>query len=104
MDKASIIKDAIEYIQTLHEDQKRIGAEISELELGRSSDSPIFDFDQEVTTFYSKPKRSRRDNCCFGSKLRSTPIEVIEVCHFSFCFYNFSKDTASSQLSIQLGR
>lgn len=32
MDKASIIKDAIDYIQELHEQEKRIEAEISELE------------------------------------------------------------------------
>ncbi|GMH17948.1 hypothetical protein Nepgr_019789 [Nepenthes gracilis] len=36
MDKASIIKDAIEYIQELHEEERRIQSEISELELKKS--------------------------------------------------------------------
>ncbi|KAJ8452130.1 hypothetical protein Cgig2_016711 [Carnegiea gigantea] len=37
MDKASIIKDAINYIQELHEQERQIKAEISELEYGRLS-------------------------------------------------------------------
>uniref|UniRef100_A0A7C8ZJB3 BHLH domain-containing protein n=1 Tax=Opuntia streptacantha TaxID=393608 RepID=A0A7C8ZJB3_OPUST len=37
MDKASIIKDAINYIQQLHEQERQIKAEISELEFGRLS-------------------------------------------------------------------
>ncbi|KAL2503202.1 basic helix-loop-helix (bHLH) DNA-binding superfamily protein [Forsythia ovata] len=79
MDKASIIKDAIDYIQELHEEEKRIRAEISELESGRSSNSTIFDFDQEVTTFCSKPKRSRIDQCYDSAGSRSCPIEVLEL-------------------------
>ncbi|KAK4756166.1 hypothetical protein SAY87_006293 [Trapa incisa] len=35
MDKASIIKDAIDYIQELHEQERRIQAEIVELERGK---------------------------------------------------------------------
>ncbi|CAI9760930.1 unnamed protein product [Fraxinus pennsylvanica] len=79
MDKASIIKDAIDYIQELQEEEKRIRAELSELESGGSSSSTIFDFDQEATTFYSKPKRSRIDQCYDSAGSRSCPIEVLEL-------------------------
>ncbi|KAL3825625.1 hypothetical protein ACJIZ3_021654 [Penstemon smallii] len=83
MDKASIIKDAIEYIQSLHDEERRIQAEISELELGRPSNGTVFEFDQEATTFCSKPKRTRRDHCYStpaGSRsISSSPIEVAEL-------------------------
>ncbi|KAK4478838.1 hypothetical protein RD792_014339 [Penstemon davidsonii] len=84
MDKASIIKDAIEYIQSLHDEERRIQAEISELELGRSSNGTVFDFDQEATTFCSNPKRTRRDHCSSTSSagsrsVSSSPIEVLEL-------------------------
>lgn len=39
MDKASIIKDAINYIQELHEQERRIRAEISEIEYGKLSNN-----------------------------------------------------------------
>ncbi|XP_073151863.1 transcription factor bHLH35-like [Henckelia pumila] len=77
MDKASIIKDAIEYIQKLHEEDKSLEAEISELENGRSSNSPIrCDFDQE---FCSKAKRSRMDQYDHGPRFKSYPLEVLEL-------------------------
>ncbi|KAJ1424721.1 Myc-type, basic helix-loop-helix [Sesbania bispinosa] len=45
MDKASIIKDAIEYIQHLHEQEKMIQAEIMELESGMpKNNNPSYDF------------------------------------------------------------
>ncbi|GAB4838280.1 hypothetical protein Ancab_027808 [Ancistrocladus abbreviatus] len=79
MDKASIIKDAIDYIQELHEEERRILAEISELEQGkskqRSSDSLSDDFEVEeeekgavasatmpVLTMRSKKKRTASDH------------------------------------------
>ncbi|CAA2969130.1 transcription factor bHLH35 isoform X2 [Olea europaea subsp. europaea] len=80
MDKASIIKDAIDYIQELQEEEKRIRAEVLELESGRSSSgTTIVDFDQEATTFYSRPKRSRIDQCYDSTGSRSCPIEVLEL-------------------------
>ncbi|GMP47390.1 hypothetical protein CsSME_00015145 [Camellia sinensis var. sinensis] len=39
MDKASIIKDAIDYIQELHEQEGRIQAEIRELASGKSMEN-----------------------------------------------------------------
>ncbi|CAA2938154.1 transcription factor bHLH35 [Olea europaea subsp. europaea] len=79
MDKASIIKDAIDYIQELQEEEKRIRAEVSELESGRLSNGAIFEFDKEATTFCSKPKRSRIDQCYDSAGSRSCPIEVLEL-------------------------
>lgn len=74
MDKASIIKDAIEYIKSLHDEERRIQAEISELESGRPSDY----FDQEATIYCSKPKRTRVTDYDSTVTMPS-PIEVLEV-------------------------
>ncbi|XP_073043850.1 transcription factor bHLH35-like [Primulina eburnea] len=77
MDKASIIKDAIEYIQTLHEEERILQAEISELENGKSSNClPICDFDQE---FCSEAKRPRMDQYDHGSRFNPSPLEVLEL-------------------------
>ncbi|XP_011094110.1 transcription factor bHLH35 [Sesamum indicum] len=78
MDKASIIRDAIEYIQALHDEERRIQAEISELESGRATN---FEYEQEITTFCSKPKRTRMENEYDYSapRLMSSPIEVLEL-------------------------
>ncbi|PIN06519.1 hypothetical protein CDL12_19765 [Handroanthus impetiginosus] len=91
MDKASTIKDAIEYIQSLHDEERRIQAEISELEsaaagtgsLSKSS-STIFEFEhQDSATFSSKPKRTRliNDHCYDSpaSRLMPSPIELLEL-------------------------
>ncbi|KAH6756415.1 basic helix-loop-helix DNA-binding superfamily protein [Perilla frutescens var. hirtella] len=66
MDKASIIRDAIEYIKSLQDEERRIQAEISNLE----SNTEFCEMDQETTTFSSKPKRSRME--------KPSPIEVVE--------------------------
>ncbi|OMO87182.1 hypothetical protein COLO4_20756 [Corchorus olitorius] len=42
MDKASIIKDVIDYIQELHEQESRIQAEMMELETGKLKKIPGF--------------------------------------------------------------
>ncbi|EYU18210.1 hypothetical protein MIMGU_mgv1a022464mg [Erythranthe guttata] len=64
MDKASIIKDAIEYIKTLQEQEKRMQAEISELESGRPSNTFInydkHDEAEATALICSKAKRTRR--------------------------------------------
>ncbi|CDP20243.1 unnamed protein product [Coffea canephora] len=75
MDKASIIKDAIGYIQELHNQERMIQAEISELESRRSI---FLDFDQEIS-YNSKPKRSRFEQTCDSAGSRSSPIEVLEL-------------------------
>ncbi|KAL2456742.1 basic helix-loop-helix (bHLH) DNA-binding superfamily protein [Forsythia ovata] len=57
LDKESTLRDAIEYIQKLHEEERKIQAEISDLEsAGRSSKCTNFQFDQEATI---KPIRIR---------------------------------------------
>lgn len=66
MDKASIIRDAIEYIKSLQAEERRIEAEISDLE----SNTDYFEIEKEVKTFRSKPKRIR---------IEKAPIEVLEV-------------------------
>lgn len=81
MDKASIIKDAIDYIQELHDQEKRIQAEISELELGRSKNN-VFEIDQETPSFISarsKKKRMEHSYDSSGSRSRSSPIEILEL-------------------------
>ncbi|XP_059291856.1 transcription factor bHLH35 isoform X1 [Lycium ferocissimum] len=89
MDKASIIKDAIEYIQELHEQERRIQAEISELESGRSrKNNSSLEIDNQDGSFDSKPKRSRRLEQQYGydssgsntrSPPSSSPVDVLEL-------------------------
>ncbi|KAK6131667.1 hypothetical protein DH2020_034574 [Rehmannia glutinosa] len=83
MDKASIIKDAIEYIETLHDEERRIEAEIRELERGRTSDY-YYDHQLEDTTFCcSKPKRTRILENSYDSAASTfampSPIELLEL-------------------------
>ncbi|KAK6126563.1 hypothetical protein DH2020_039706 [Rehmannia glutinosa] len=85
MDKASTIRDAIEYIKSLQSEEMTIKAEISELEISGISSSNIsanFDIDiQEATISCSKTKRTRMDHChdYAGSRLvMPSPIEVLE--------------------------
>ncbi|RZC56736.1 hypothetical protein C5167_015585 [Papaver somniferum] len=59
MDKASIIKDAIEYIQELHEQERAIQSEITELESGKLKKS-MSDIDLEHMNL-SKPKKKKID-------------------------------------------
>lgn len=84
MDKASIIKDAIDYIQELHEQERRIQAEISELETGKSKKSPPgYEFEQEIPVLASKSKKKRTQHFCESGGSRFCPIDVLEVrCHF----------------------
>ncbi|GFP84378.1 transcription factor bhlh35 [Phtheirospermum japonicum] len=91
MDKASIVKDAIEYIQSLHDEEKRIQAEISELESGRPSDGAFFYYDDQqleanlINCSSFKPiKRTRlmEHNCCDSAAsglVMPSPIELLEA-------------------------
>ncbi|KAH1201230.1 Transcription factor bHLH35 [Glycine max] len=78
MDKASIIKDAIEYIQHLHDQEKRIQAEILDLESGNKLKNPTYEFDQDLPILLrSKKKRTEQ---LFGSvSSRNSPIEIIDL-------------------------
>lgn len=89
MDKASIIKDAISYIQELQEQEKRIQGEISQLESMASEKTNSFDeFNQAAVTTPSsaskKKKRTDHDQQLFsnetgGSRSSPSPVQVIEL-------------------------
>nr|XP_043621786.1 transcription factor bHLH35-like [Erigeron canadensis] len=77
MDKASIIKDAIDYIHMLHEQERTIQAEIMELE-SRKLEPEYHDyFSQHMSNERSKKKKLEQAYDPSGS--RSYPIEVIEL-------------------------
>ncbi|PON55987.1 Basic helix-loop-helix transcription factor [Parasponia andersonii] len=83
MDKASIIKDAIDYIQQLHEQEKSIQAEIIELESNKViKKNPGYDFDHELPILL-RSKKKKIDQQFYdsgGSRSGSTsPIEVLEL-------------------------
>jgi hypothetical protein len=78
MDKASIIKDAIEYIQELHEQERRIQAEIVELESGKMKKNPGYDFDQDLPILL-RSKKKKIDQFYDSGGSRTLPIEVLEV-------------------------
>ena len=64
MDKASIIKDAIDYIQELHDQERRIQAEISDLETRKlKKSSSGYEFEQEISVSVSKSKKKRTQHC-----------------------------------------
>lgn len=78
MDKASIIKDAIDYIQELHEQEKRIRDEIMELESGKSKKNFGFDFEQELPVLL-RPKKKKIDRFFDSAGSRTAPVEILEV-------------------------
>ncbi|XP_059637501.1 transcription factor bHLH35-like [Cornus florida] len=78
MDKASIIKDAIDYIQELHDQERRIQSEISELESGNVKNNLVFDFDREMPAL-TRLKKKRVDHNYDSGSTRISPIEVLEL-------------------------
>ncbi|KAI7744082.1 hypothetical protein M8C21_010982, partial [Ambrosia artemisiifolia] len=79
MDKASIIKDAIDYIQHLNDQEKRIQDEIRELEAQRA-ESGVFDFDQDAMIMPTdKIKKKRVDQSLDSSESSAFPLEIIEL-------------------------
>lgn len=96
MDKASIIKDAISYIQELQEQERRIQSEISQLESMASSKNNSVDdeFNQAALTTSGVSKKKKRTNQQLFSNdtggSRSSPlpspVQVIEVGIRSFSF------------------
>lgn len=78
MDKASIIKDAIKYIQELQEQERRIQDEIMELESGKSKNNPGNDFEEELPILL-RSKKKRTDHFYDSGVSRTSPIEVLEV-------------------------
>ncbi|KAJ9548509.1 hypothetical protein OSB04_021052 [Centaurea solstitialis] len=79
MDKASIIKDAIDYIQLLHDQERAVQAELMELE-SRKLELENLDFGQE-TEFPSmeRTKKKKREQGFDSSGSRPYPIQVIQL-------------------------
>ncbi|KAI8001013.1 Ubiquitin domain-containing protein DSK2a [Camellia lanceoleosa] len=78
MDKASIIKDAIDYIQELHEQERRIQADLIQLESGKLKKNAIFDLDQEIPTL-SRLKKKRIDHSYDSRRSTTSSIEDLEI-------------------------
>ncbi|KAG4959137.1 hypothetical protein AAZX31_13G084100 [Glycine max] len=79
MDKASIIKDAIEYIQHLHEQEKRIQAEILDLESRNKFKNPTYEFDQDLPILLRSKKKKTEHLFDSLSSRNSPSIEIIEL-------------------------
>ncbi|XP_047149366.1 transcription factor bHLH35-like [Vigna umbellata] len=80
MDKASIIKDAIDYIQHLHEQEKIIQAEIMNLESGMpNKSSSSYDFEQEQLPVVLRSKKKRTEQIYDSVISRNSPIEVLDL-------------------------
>ncbi|XP_071742112.1 transcription factor bHLH35-like [Rutidosis leptorrhynchoides] len=80
MDKASIIKDAIDYIQHLHDQERIIQAEIMELE-SRKLEPGVFDYDQETVFMTSTEisKMNKPEQSLDSSESRVYPVEILEL-------------------------
>ncbi|KAG8651747.1 transcription factor bHLH35 isoform X3 [Manihot esculenta] len=78
MDKASIIKDAIDYIQELHEQEKIIQAEIRELESGNLKKGPGYEFEEDLPVFLGS-KKKKIDQFYYSCGSRAYPIEDLEL-------------------------
>ncbi|XP_024968023.1 transcription factor bHLH35-like [Cynara cardunculus var. scolymus] len=79
MDKASIIKDAIDYIQMLQDQERTIQAELMELE-SRKLELESLDFCHE-TEFLSmeRSKKKKLEQAFDSSGSRTYPIQVIQL-------------------------
>ncbi|CAL5389834.1 unnamed protein product [Camellia sinensis] len=77
MDKASIIKDAIDYIQELHEQERRIQADLIQLESGKLKKNEVFDLDQEIPTL-SRLKKKGIDHSYDSRRSTTSSIEDLE--------------------------
>ncbi|KAK9097483.1 hypothetical protein Sjap_022980 [Stephania japonica] len=79
MDKASIIKDAIEYIQELHEQERLIQLEISELESGRSKSPNSYVNEEFGVPLRTKKKKRTVDRYSDSSGCRSPSIQGLDI-------------------------
>ncbi|KAK7291857.1 hypothetical protein RIF29_07344 [Crotalaria pallida] len=79
MDKASIVKDAIEYIEHLHEQEKSIQGEITELEAGKQKHHPSYDHFQKELPVSLRSKKKRTEHLFADVSSRNFPIQVIEL-------------------------
>ncbi|CAN1229327.1 Transcription factor bHLH35 [Linum grandiflorum] len=78
MDKASIIKDAINYIQELHDLERRMQAEIAHLELESSGSlrKGIYEMELEDLPLLLRSKKKKVEDDRFYD---ASPIELLEL-------------------------
>ncbi|KAJ3696500.1 hypothetical protein LUZ61_000205 [Rhynchospora tenuis] len=81
MDKASIIKDAITYIQELQEEEKKLQTEVSELESMKETDINFKDESDidHLMTFSPPKKKKTMSASSLTTSTSSTAIELIEL-------------------------
>ncbi|KAJ4765121.1 basic helix-loop-helix (bHLH) DNA-binding superfamily protein [Rhynchospora pubera] len=81
MDKASTIKDAIMYVQQLQEEEKKLQAEISELEaIAETKISASDESDTDHLMIYSPPRKKKAMPASpLPMYARSTTIELVEL-------------------------
>ncbi|PAN37408.1 hypothetical protein GQ55_7G084000 [Panicum hallii var. hallii] len=77
MDKASIVRDAIAYIEQLQEEERRVLAEISALE-SSSGVAAAAEFKAEDADSYPWPRKRTR-TAAGGSTHASPPLQILEV-------------------------
>ena len=103
MDKASIIKDAISYIQELQEEEKKLQAEVSELE-SVNEIKPSASDDSEIDHLmrFSPPKKKKvMSTSSLPLYLSSSTIELVEV-SFSLSLSLSNNDGVYHLLSMKL--
>ncbi|CAL5420301.1 unnamed protein product [Camellia sinensis] len=91
MDKASIIKDAIDYIQELHEQERRIQADLIQLESGKLKKNAVFDLDQEIPTS-SRLKKKGIDHSYDSRRSTTSSIEDLEISEEHCNYFKFVDD------------
>ncbi|XP_077222836.1 transcription factor bHLH35-like [Tasmannia lanceolata] len=81
MDKASIIKDSINYIQELQDQERKIQAEITELETEKQKKIPISHIEQSSFSLLQSKTEKTEQSCDyeFVGGPRTASIEVLEL-------------------------
>lgn len=95
MNKASIIKDAIDYIVQLQDEERQMEAEISELESKLKRDITSVDDDAQYENLHLMQRKKRRTASALVSP-NSTPIQVVEVIKHALPFSFFTLFSCSS--------
>ncbi|XP_073012921.1 transcription factor bHLH35-like [Typha latifolia] len=80
MDKASIIKDAIDYIQELQEQERKISAEISDFESGKEGTaSSLCDLEHDDRPSYMRRKKKRSTQRLPSAPISSTDSSSLSI-------------------------
>jgi len=80
MDKASIVRDAIAYIEQLQEEERRVLAEISALESSGTATAATVKFKaQDAAGSYLWPRKRTRTAPGGSSIDASPPLQILEV-------------------------